>query len=101
MCELSLNTLNILKNFYESEDLNFVTLRLLNECSTTVLGCDEWSPIQMERIWFTILKLGFKDRDRLDYAIQLAKTDLRDLLVTAGFSEDLNSHETWRQSIKC
>jgi len=35
----------------------------------------------------------------LEAAIELANTDWRDLLMAAGFGEDLNAHQKWSQSI--
>ena len=31
----------------------------------------------------------------LQKAIELAKTDWRDLLMSAGFGEDIHAHERW------
>ena len=72
---------------------------LENACGTESLGCEGWSPEQMERIRFAALKLGVERQGGLDAAIDLANTDWRDLLMAAGFGEDLNAHEKWYQSI--
>ena len=49
----------------------------------------------MDRFRFAVLKLSGGDLDKFDSAIQLAKTDWRDLLMAAGFGENLTAHESW------
>jgi hypothetical protein len=46
----------------------------------------------MERIRFAVLKLGVKSASAFESAMLLAKTDWRDLLMEAGFGEDLEAH---------
>ena len=49
-----------------------------------------------DRIPFAAIKLGGGDLGRLREAIQLGRTDWRDLLVAAGFADDVHAHERWR-----
>jgi hypothetical protein len=49
----------------------------------------------MERLWFSIVKLVHADPGRIDQTFILARTDWRDLLMAAGFGEDLDAHERW------
>lgn len=69
------------------------------ELAAEAVGCFGWTPAQMERIHFTVLKLTFNSESGLDEAIELAKRDWRDLLVAADFSEDLDAHEKWYESL--
>jgi len=39
------------------------------------------------------------DIKKLKTAAKLAKTDWRDLLVNAGFAEDVNAHNIWADTI--
>jgi hypothetical protein len=41
------------------------------------------------------LKLSAGNIDKLKAAIELAKTDWRDLLVAAGFADDTTAHKRW------
>ena len=75
--------------------------RLESECGTETLGSTGWSPEEMERIRFAVLKLGAKSDSAFDSAILLAKTDWRDLLMAADFGEDLEAHNKWWQSCVC
>jgi hypothetical protein len=41
------------------------------------------------------LKLSEGNLDKLNRAVALAKTDWRDLLMAAGFGEDIKAHLAW------
>ncbi len=68
---------------------------LETECGTEASYCSGWSPEQMERIHFAILKLAKDNSMDLDSAIQLAQRDCRDLLMSVGFGNDTKAHEIW------
>jgi hypothetical protein len=53
----------------------------------------------MERIRFAVLKLATESEAGLDAAVNLANTDWRDLLMSAGFGKDLDAHEKWYLSV--
>jgi hypothetical protein len=69
--------------------------RLEQECSAEALGCNSWTPPQMERLWFAVIKLAHVHPGRIEKAIALARTDWRELLMAAGFSQELDAHEKW------
>jgi hypothetical protein len=52
-----------------------------------------------ERFCFAILKLGKTSKDRFLQAIDLGKTDYRDLLVAAGFGNSTTVHNEWATKI--
>ena len=97
MSALSNRTERIIEHLYSLDARATVREGLESECSTETLGCTGWTPDEMERIWFAVLKLGVKSRSAFDNAILLAKTDCRDLLMAAGFDEDLEAHNKWWQ----
>lgn len=99
MSQLSSDTEAVIKAMFNVGDQPLVYSLLEIDCGAEVLGCVGWTPKQMERIRFAVLKLGRGDLDSLEKAIRLAKTDYRDLLMHAGFGEDLKAHEKWRGSI--
>ncbi len=49
----------------------------------------------LERLRFAALKLGGGRLADLYDAVDLANTDWRDLLVAAGFAEDVEAHKSW------
>lgn len=99
MSELSQYTKNVVHALYQSREALEVCDILENECGTEALYCDGWSPTQMERIRFSVLKLVKENTMILDSAIELAQKDWRDLLMTAGFGNELNAHERWAAQI--
>lgn len=101
MSALSPRTQQIIKQLVKPEAREKVCERLERECGTEALGCTGWTPEEMERIRFAVLKLGAKTDSDFESAILLAKTDWRDLLMAAGFGEDLESHNKWWYSSVC
>lgn len=49
----------------------------------------------LERIRFAAIRFSGGRMDELREAIQLAQCDWRDLLVGAGFAEDIHAHSRW------
>jgi hypothetical protein len=68
---------------------------LLRECGDNLPFCEVLDEFQLERIRFSALKLSAGNVDKLKDAIKLAKQDSRDLLVAAGFANDITAHERW------
>lgn len=101
MSALSPRTEQIIEHLIKPDARAKVRERLESECGTETLGCTGWSPEEMERIRFAVLKLGLKTDSAFESAILLAKTDWRDLLMEAGFGEDLEAHNNWWQSSVC
>ena len=53
---------------------------------------------QLERLRYAAMKLSRGTLGGLRQAIELVKTDWRDLLMGAGFGEDTTEHQRWRPS---
>ncbi len=74
-----------------------VTHLLKEDCGTALPGTDNASPEFFVRVQCAALKLSEGRIDKLYDAIALAQTDWRDLLVSAGFAEDTQAHEDWKE----
>jgi hypothetical protein len=72
-----------------------VSQLLIIQCGNNLPFYDNDDEFQMERIRFSVLKLSAGNIDKLKDAIELAKTDWRDLLVAAGFADDIAAHKRW------
>ena len=59
------------------------------ECGNNLPFLEDLSPVELERFRFAALKLSEGRIDLLREAVELAKTDWRDLLVAAGFADDI------------
>ncbi|MGP1273386.1 MAG: hypothetical protein ACTS22_08620 [Phycisphaerales bacterium] len=55
----------------------------------------EPSYLEHDRIFAALLKCSRGELDLLAQAIDLCNTDWRDLLVAAGFADDIHAHEAW------
>ena len=70
-------------------------LLLARECGWNLPFCENGTPTSLERIRFAALKLSNGTIGGLRDAIQLGQKDWRDLLVAAGFADDVNAHVRW------
>ena len=68
---------------------------LSEECGNNLPFLEHVDEVKLERFQFAALKLSEGKLDKLDRAVALAKRDWRDLLVAAGFAEDVNAHMSW------
>ena len=68
---------------------------LAKECGNNLPFLEKLDVQGLERFQFAALKLSGGDLSQLRKAIELAKTDWRDLLMAAGFGEDTRSHAYW------
>jgi hypothetical protein len=73
----------------EDQDVARVILR---ECGT---DSPELSDHDGDRIRFAVLKLSDGNLKKLRAAVQLAQLDFRDVLMGAGFGEDILAHISW------
>ena len=70
--------------------------RMLSEgCAESLPLWSDSSPSGLERVRFAAIRLSGGDLSRLTEGIRLAHVDWRDLLVSAGFAEDVGAHKSW------
>ncbi|KAB2925225.1 MAG: hypothetical protein F9K22_03800 [Bacteroidetes bacterium] len=94
MVPLTANTLAIVKRLFPSSGERAEVIRLLqNDCSDNVW--DRATPAEMERLWFSALKVSNGAMEGLVHAVAEAQTDYRDLLMAAGFGLDVEAHRRW------
>ena len=68
---------------------------LLHECGNNLPLLSKCDEFELERVRFAALKLSGGELVNLQEAVKLAKEDWRDLLVSAGFADDLHAHKNW------
>jgi hypothetical protein len=70
---------------------------LVEECGSNLPFFDQTQAgnPDLERIRTAALKLSQGTIDGLREAVGLAKRDWRDLLMAAGFGDDIHAHERW------
>jgi hypothetical protein len=68
---------------------------LVEECGNNLPGLEKYHEVALERFRFAALKLSRGELTKLYEAVELAQADWRDLLVAAGFGEDIHAHRAW------
>lgn len=86
---------SILESDFKGADLSDALKGLLEVENGLVSSFPDGAPELAERIQAAILKVANKNIDRLNDALVTARSDWRDLLVGAVFSEDENDHKRW------
>ncbi|MFN8382187.1 MAG: shikimate kinase [Anaerolineales bacterium] len=96
---LSPLTQQIVETLFEPADRTEATRRLVEECGNNIPFCNDYDEYQMERIRFAALRISIGYLHDLQTAIDLAKSDWRDLLVWARFAESLTAHQEWSAQV--
>ena len=71
---------------------------LRDECGNNLPLMKDKDETALERLRFAALKLSQGELNKLLDAVILAQTDWRDLLVAAGFADDVQAHLSWLPS---
>jgi len=95
MPSLSPETERRLDLIFRMQDRDEAVRLLIEECGNNLPFLQTLDEKGLERVRFAALKLSGGDLGRLREAVKLAKTDWRDLLMAAGFGEDVHEHERW------
>jgi hypothetical protein len=69
---------------------------LASECAENLPMVGDATPSGLERLRAAALRFSDGSLIRLRQAIDLAKLDWRDLLVAAGFADDIHAHRRWQ-----
>ena len=92
---LSPNTRDRLNALFAAGDRAEAERLLVSECGNNLPSCGKSDQYQLERVRYAAMKLSQGDLTSLQEAIDLAKIDWRDLLMAAGFGEDVTEHSRW------
>ena len=93
--EISQETMRRVAALFPMAQQEEVNTLLSTQCGNNLPGLKAYTPIELERFQFAALKLSNGDLGKLKQALDLAKVDWRDLLMSAGFGEDINAHNSW------
>src|SRR6476646_6412161 len=92
---LSQGTTQRIEELFAYPDREAVANLLVEECGSNLAFSESSTPEDLERIRFAVLKLSDRVVTKLLEAIRLAQIDWRDLLVAAGFADDVRAHSFW------
>jgi len=96
MIELSEKTTDRINSLFSDNERKEVEELLKFECGDNIPFCENKNKYEMERIRFAVLKLSEGKLEKLVQAIGLAQADWRELLMGAGFGEDVEAHNKWK-----
>ena len=103
MENITLKTEQLINRYFTADEKKLVISLLIDECghnmATLPTGNSKDIAAFLERIRFAALKLSDGDLTNFERAIELANTDWRDLLVSAGFANDINAHDVWADTL--
>ena len=97
---LTARTKEVIMHLFNSSTAPRVEQFLTDECGSNLPLYKPSTPEGLERIRFAVLKLSNGNEDKLLGAISHAKRDWRDVLVWAGFANDLDAHHKWAEELK-
>jgi hypothetical protein len=92
---LSTETEKRISLLFPPNEWQLVRTVLYEECGNNLPFLEKLDERKLERFQFAALKLSEGKLDKLNHAIALAKADWRDLLMAAGFGEDIDAHKSW------
>lgn len=95
MIALSEETLKRIAALFPGESASVVADFLLRECGDNLPLVQPDSVLLVERIRFAVIRLSAGDRGELSRHVAAAKTDWRDVLMAAGFGENIAVHLQW------
>lgn len=95
MAELSDRTRAHVRALFRASDVVLAEQALVTDCGNNLPLLEQIGPKDLERVRFAALRLSDGRLDGLSKAIELAQADWRDLLVAAGFADDIQAHARW------
>jgi hypothetical protein len=93
--ELSPEALMWISYMFAPDEREQVCKLLTEQCGNNLPFLPRIDQTGADRLRFAVLKLSDGDFGKLEKAVTLAKRDWRDLLVAAGFANDLQAHKEW------
>ena len=95
MVPLTEATRQMVRQLFSQEQYSHAVQLLESECGNNLPFLQRESAEGLERFRFAALKLSDGNLKKLRSAIELAKSDWRDLLVAAGFADSVEAHKSW------
>jgi hypothetical protein len=86
---LTLGTLTLIAKLFPVADKQQVNELLVTLCGNHLPLADTLGVDGIERVRFAVLKISQGSLDKLMAAVELANQDWRDILVGAGFGDDV------------
>jgi hypothetical protein len=98
--ELTPQTKKVIAHFFPPSKASAVEQLLVDECGGNLPLYLPSTPEGLERVRFAVLKISSGNEDKLLEVISLARRDWRDVLVWAGFANDIEAHNKWLEGLQ-
>ncbi|TCQ07525.1 hypothetical protein C8J40_104422 [Sphingomonas sp. PP-CC-3A-396] len=92
---ITLTTRDVLRAVFPPNLWERVETTLMIDCGPAQVHSQDFDGEAMERIWLATLKLSDGSITAFENAVLLAQIDWRDVLLGAGFGNDLDAHIKW------
>jgi len=92
---LSARAASLVERLFAAELRELVIDELETQCGSALPLWQPVSPEGLERIRFAVLKLSRGSIEEFSRALEIARIDWRDVLVAAGFGDDVTAHLHW------
>ena len=92
---LSPETRRKLKRVFREEDQGDAKRLLVNECADNLPLAGNTDEFKSERIRFAVMRLSKGNIEDLKNQIHAAQQDWRDVLLAAGFANNVDEHKRW------
>jgi hypothetical protein len=92
---ITLRTRDVLRAVFPPNLWERVETTLMIDCGPVQVHSRDFDGEAMERIWLATLKLSDGSITAFENAVLLAQIDWRDVLLGAGFGNDLDAHIKW------
>ena len=96
---LTLRVRSVVRAIFPPEQCGIVEQALIEDCGPVQVHSPDFDADPIERIWLAALKLSKGDIGKFEGAVLLARTDWRDLLMSADFGFDLSAHLRWAEQV--
>lgn len=92
---ITLRTRDVLRAVFPPNLWERVETTLMIDCGPAQVHSRDFDGEAMERIWLATLKLSDESITAFENAVLLAQIDWRDVLLGAGFGNDLDAYIKW------
>ena len=96
---LSPQTVELVRRLFAPADRGVAEQWLVEQCGTNLPDLEQLDAVALERYRFAALRFAGGRIEQLVRAVELAKTDWRDLLMAADFGHDVKAHSRWAAAV--
>ena len=97
--DLTDNTVHLVEKLFAAHEQVAAMQLIAVECGASLPLVDSTKALLLERIRYAVIRLSAGSLVRLAVAVKEANVDWRDVLVAAGFANDIHAHQAWYREV--